>query len=374
MTDYFENALKKLDIEITQPEGLVFTDRSPEDYHEYIAIEHARRYKATAVYFRRFSDGRPPVPQIYIYDYTSDEKNDEEIACLHRKLWNAGQVPLFFIFTRTEIKIFNCLKKPFDKGQFKSSPFETIKLDSDIEEELNKKKEFSSRNFDNGSFWESSIYKDHFKIEDSAYETLLRQLNNTKAQIIKLKVLPEAIAKRLLVMAILIKYLEERKDEAGNTVFPKDFFSKFSPGAENFSDILKERGACVRLFDELSSHFNGEIFKLKETEKENLINTDLELFASFLEGSEGGQGTFWPLYSFNDLPIELISNIYENFLGKNPGVVYTPPYLVNFLIDETMPLDKPNTDFKVLDPACGSGIFLVAAYRRLIYWWRIQNG
>ena len=88
----------------------------------------------------------------------------------------------------------------------------------------------------------------------------------------------------------------------------------------------------------------------------------------------GRQYTFWKLYSFNDLPIELISNIYEDFLGKKEGVVYTPPYLVNLLIDEVMPItDFEKKDFKIIDPACGSGIFLVAAYRRMICWWRIRN-
>ncbi len=95
----------------------------------------------------------------------------------------------------------------------------------------------------------------------------------------------------------------------------------------------------------------------------------------FFEGKlDSRQYTFWRLYSFNDLPIELISNIYEEFLKSKKGIVYTPPYLVNFLIDEQMPLtDFHKTDFKVIDPACGSGVFLVAAFRRMIHWWRIRN-
>lgn len=43
------------------------------------------------------------------------------------------------------------------------------------------------------------------------------------------------------------------------------------------------------------------------------------------------------------------------------------------MIDEVMPLDKPQKDFKLIDPSCGSGIFLVAAYKRLIQWWMIEN-
>lgn len=85
------------------------------------------------------------------------------------------------------------------------------------------------------------------------------------------------------------------------------------------------------------------------------------------------QYILWEIYSFNHLPIELISGIYEAFLKKEKGVVYTPPYLVNLLIDECMPLDKAqeffaDEKFKVFDPACGSGIFLVAALKRMVQW------
>ena len=58
---------------------------------------------------------------------------------------------------------------------------------------------------------------------------------------------------------------------------------------------------------------------------------------------------------------------------KNKGVAYTPSYLVNFMIDECMPVHSPKLDYKVLDPSCGSGIFLVSAYKRLIDWWRIEK-
>jgi len=78
------------------------------------------------------------------------------------------------------------------------------------------------------------------------------------------------------------------------------------------------------------------------------------------------------LYSFRYLPVELISRIYEEFIPNTAGVVYTPPFLVDLLIDECMPLDNykkfSNDRFKVIDPACGSGIFCVSAYQRLIDW------
>ena len=110
--------------------------------------------------------------------------------------------------------------------------------------------------------------------------------------------------------------------------------------------------------------------------KKIIKNIDLSPLANFLSGKiDKKQYVFWKLYSFNHLPIELISSIYEMFLeaDKNKGIAYTPSYLVSFMIDEAMPIDKPKKKFKVLDPASGSGIFLVSAYKRIIDWWRISK-
>lgn len=383
LTQEFESGLEQLDMlppDSAETSGLVFLkDFPPPNIYERIALEKAQKYEADAVYFRRFDNGRTPVPQVYIYDFTTSQKDSDEVAELHRLLWNSGQVPLFFIFTKTEVKIFNCLKKPEPDPETEkliTSPMETINLAAGVERDLDKLKEFSARKFDNGSFWESSTHKEDFKLNDGSYETLLKYLKEIRKSIIKKNILERNITDKLLMMSILVKYLEERKDGDGKTVFPKGFFNGFSKGAKNFTDVLKQKGACLELFDFLSRHFNGEIFKWKDNgERETLSHTDLSSFAKFLEAKTDitGQGAFWPLYSFNDLPIELISNIYEEFLEDRTGVVYTPPYLVHFLIDESMPLTEPKTGFKVLDPACGSGVFLVAAYQRIIERWRVQN-
>ncbi|MCI5133119.1 MAG: hypothetical protein D3904_16795, partial [Candidatus Electrothrix sp. EH2] len=146
---------------------------------------------------------------------------------------------------------------------------------------------------------------------------------------------------------------------------------------DDIASIFSEKGSCIKLFDHLSKHFNGGIFDLPKKEKEELKQADLAEVAAFLRGDQepkSGQLLFWPLYSFEDLPVELISNIYEEFLAeKNKGVVYTPPMLVDFLLDQCLPLDAKTLSWKILDPACGSGIFLVGAFKRLIQCWRIAN-
>lgn len=409
MNDNFNIGLNKLNIfSGDKPEkGFCWINDKKKNDNPYIrlALEKAAKYKADAVYFRHFNDPRPPIPQIYIYDYTNKPFNEQNITKIHRKIWSSCQVPLFYVFTKNEIKIFNSFKQPkFNNitGEIQYTEFKTINLielavefDNNIKGK-NKKllDDFSASNFDNGCFWEKQDYRNDFIISKNAYETLITKLRIIRRKVIESKILPKEITHKLLVMTILVKYLEERKDNLNKTVFPKkgeisrdveheaekiyknNFFHDYAKGAQSFVEVLDKNGDIVKLFRDLSKHFNGEIFKLSDNEETIIKNCNLQKFAEFFEGKteDHGQRTLWRLYSFEDLPIELISNIYEEFIeDKRDGIVYTPPFLVNLLLDEAMPLTDTNTNFKILDPACGSGIFLVQAYKRLIYRWRSKN-
>lgn len=352
-----------------------------------IVLENAARFGVDAVYFRLF-ENRPPVPQIYICDYTEKSFSPENFAGKNKRIISSGEVPLVYVFTKTDIKIYNTFnhstaKKNFGKEykRFEYTLAEQIENLSNTDKQLKIKrseefKHFTADNFDNGSFWENQTYKNDFVVSKSAHETLIKYLKEIREKIKTNHILPDAISDKLLVMAIFVKYLEERKDENGNNVFPTEYFRKFN-NSSYFLDVFDSSIAVIQLFRELSKHFNGEIFKLTESE-ENIISKKRHLtdFKDFLnENLENDrQTTIWKLYSFNDLPVELISNIYEEFIeDKSRGVVYTPPFLVNFLLDEVLPLTDANTNVKILDPACGSGIFLVQAYKRLIYRWRSKN-
>ena len=86
-------------------------------------------------------------------------------------------------------------------------------------------------------------------------------------------------------------------------------------------------------------------------------------------------------YDFSYIPIELISSIYEKLFEikindsnsqterKKSGVFYTPYYLSDFTINRAFDylVKNENLDsFIGLDPACGSGIFLVGLFKRIV--------
>ena len=101
-------------------------------------------------------------------------------------------------------------------------------------------------------------------------------------------------------------------------------------------------------------------------------------------------------YEFSVLPAEILGQVYEQFLGKvirltpagqakveeKPevrkagGVYYTPAYIVDYIVKNTVGKlveDRPPKEvakLHVLDPACGSGSFLIGAYQFLLDWHR----
>lgn len=281
---------------------------------------------------------------------------------------------MVFILTAGQVKVLNCRREPqIDKidNSLVFTPFRTL------EKLVAANRSFAAREISAGTLWEDSTFKNDFVLEKTAYYKLLNHLKVFRQELLDLDILSEPTVNRILVMAILIKYLNDRKDVAGNRVFEKGFMRRFSHADnDNLDSLFREKGSCISLFEHLSKRFNGGIFDLTDNEKVELEKADLSPIADFLKGAQepSGQRLFWPLYSFEDLPVELISNIYEEFLAKkSKGVFYTPPMLVDFLLDQSLPLDAQTLSWKILDPACGSGVFLVGAFKRLIQCWRMAN-
>jgi type I restriction-modification system DNA methylase subunit len=382
-TDNYRDELTRLEMLRSDDKstGLYFVvDKESAEAHIRIALEQAEAYEANAVFFRTFPEDskRSPLPQIYIYHDSLLSLNESYYATIHCRLWNSGVVPLAFIITAGQVKILNCRHEPdFDKelNQPRYTPFQ------ELEKLVKAERAFVAREISAGTLWENPKFKNDFSLENTAYYKLLSHLKEFRQKLVKQEIVSEPTVNRMLVMAILVKYLDDRRDSTDNRVFQKGFFRKFShTKKDDLESLFREKGSCVNLFSNLSERFNGGIFELSPEEKSELESADLTLIADFLKGDTepNGQGLFWPLYKFQDLPVELISNIYEEFLAtrdkdSSKGAVYTPPMLVDFLLDQSLPLQEETLSWKIVDPACGSGVFLVGAFKRLIHCWRMAN-
>jgi len=138
------------------------------------------------------------------------------------------------------------------------------------------------------------------------------------------------------------------------------------------------------LFHQINEDFNGEIFKPHLSEN---IKIDSEVLAKIIE-------RLYPPtshYRFDVIGVELLGSIYERYLGKTirptaktvrvkekpevrkaGGVYYTPKYIVDYIVKNTVgkviegKTPKQIEKIRILDPACGSGSFLIGTFQYLI--------
>ena len=361
-----EDKLRLLDFETDAPaSGLLFTNKkkdyrnSPDVFFdEVLILNRAEDIGARAVYFRRF-EGKSSVPQIFIFDNSDGSISLEDQIDIHRKIWSSGIVALYYVFDKTEVRIFNC-RKSLRKSRRKPlpDPLKSLELTSKVHSI------YSEHMFKNGSFWELPENKNHFKDDSSSNQKLIDGLKKIRKEFSKGP--KETVCNKLLVLSILVKYLEERKCNNGNHVLQR-YFSKFE-GAVSFCDVLR-KNRCVEFFKDLGKDINGKIFELEKQEEAEIAKLDQSQLADFLDAKlDNYQYVFWRLYDFNYLPVELISRIYEEFIPTRKDIVYTPTHLVDFMVDECMPIEKPKSNVKIIDVSCGSGIFMVAAFKRIVEW------
>ena len=279
MNEILRHALENLEMtgESIQSSGLVSVHESYGNVsaEEFIALEYAKKYKVDFVYFRRF-ENRPSIAQVFIYDFTNRiGVEEQELTNLHKQLYSSALVPMFFVFTKKDVRIFNCYERPSEGDRLIYKPLTVISLAARISDSLSLKSlddfaAFSGKSFDNGTFWENSKYSKNFKFSNSAYEKLLSELKQALRDIIKMRILPSGIARKVMVTSILVRYLEEREDDEGGKVFPAEFFGKFIRGGQNFTDVFNKKGAYLDLLDYLAQHFNGGIFQVSSVDREYL--------------------------------------------------------------------------------------------------------
>lgn len=395
--EFLIEVLKKLDffsdenaIENNFPE-IVFTENPPTNLHpkHYIALEFAQILEADAVYFKYYDDNRFCVPQVYFYDIEINKKTKEEIEEIHKRVYSSCQVPIICIIDNASIVIRDCrepIKNIIDGNLVdnKKAVFDNVPFD-DID---SLKSYFSAKKLKFGFIWENEYVEKSFTNNQSAFEKLVKVLTKIRQEFIVKSVedgISANLANDLLFKCILIKYLEENgKSEKKEENFAKDFYLKNNLNYHCLKDILYNN-RLVELLESLEKHFNGNVFKINSKIEKEFIKhkIDLKFLAECLDGNLdiNSQLTIWQIYSFKDIPIELISNFYEEFINKEidseKGTVYTPSFLVNLLIDESLPLllNKQENDYnlKIIDVSCGSGIFISSAFKRLVQRYRIKE-
>ena len=326
-------------------------------------------------------------PALFLKEVESfDLQTLKLIAEIQHTCWNFQKVLFLYVYTKTEIRIYNCSVKPFvlDKNiadlKLKSQLQELQLFCCEETEEVKLKTLntlFSRIAIDTGFIWsaiEAKEIKDKLNLQNRVDKYLIKSLINVSRKLEKEGLKDKDIIHKLVMRSLFLLYLEDK----GATTKP--FYATFLDHADSYFKVLENIEATYNLFQRLSNDFNGSLFTITQEERNLVKPNHLELIKKcFINGCENDEQITlfegWRLFDFSIIRIELLSEIYENFLSeldeknkKDSGTFYTPPSLVELILNEKLPIqkDKTNYNIKTLDPSCGSGIFLVQSFKRLV--------
>jgi Eco57I restriction-modification methylase/TaqI-like C-terminal specificity domain/N-6 DNA Methylase len=167
---------------------------------------------------------------------------------------------------------------------------------------------------------------------------------------------------------------------------------------EQLAEIGRGDGVYKRLaalFRKADKKYNSGLFNFESDRRALRMEVDDRVLRTIIADLYGA-------YNFRIMPVEILGNVYEQFLGKvihvtagghakveaKPevrkagGVYYTPSYIVEYIVRHTVGKQvegksaKEVAKLRVLDMACGSGSFLLGAYQFLLDWhlsWYIEH-
>jgi type I restriction-modification system DNA methylase subunit len=300
--------------------------------------------------------------------------------------WNTKQVFIVLLTDFEEFRLFDASLKPNPKN-----PEQGIIFDfkyTDYLKNLDKLLLLSKEEVQKGSL-DRLLLKDtlskklRIPVDKSFLEDMSRWREELAKDIYKrnqpisVRMLNEVVQK-ILDRLIFIRIAEDRK-----IVEPKTLLE--------IVELWKAEGKRKKLqshlnilFRQLNEDFNGEILKPHACE---IVEIDSHLLAKIIEN------LYFPqcIYKFDVIDVDLLGSIYERYLGKTikvtpkrvkveekpevrkaGGVYYTPKYIVDYIVKNTVgkiiqgKTPEQISKIKILDPACGSGSFLISAFQTLI--------
>lgn len=320
---------------------------------------------------------------LFVKKFNRNKRENEII----NTLWNLARPKYVFLENFGEIVIYDIGNQ---EDIEKPKPIETVK-------EVSELLKYHRQHLETDNIFLLSPTKKKAKSADAALINDLKELKKILTGQTKMplqKKLEKEQVHTLIAQVIFIRYLEDRE------ILDKGYFVKLANenqewktlleqpdnkvflnpemGTRFFPRILKNRDFSIALFRQLAIDFNGDVFS-KEENYLFIAQEHLNIIRQLLIGNIDYQNKlFLWAYQFDVIPLELISSIYEEFYHQKTddddrGTNYTPSSLVDFMLSRVLTTDRLANKPRVLDPACGSGIFIVEAFRRIVRYNRLFN-
>ena len=311
-----------------------------------------------------------------------DEYDPDAVAERRAALWNQGLASVLVVLSGDTVRVLSLARIPRIDIEDDVACCLVAELDAVTDALALRNIVYAA---ESGRYWEE--HPDHFRPKERVDRVLLDNLTQSH-QLLHDAGLPTAAAQALLVQTMFVAYLEDRE------IVGAEYFRGASDMCAGDFEKLLESGdveSLKRLFRALRSDFNGDLFiapcSFDAADRgPRLSPSHLEILARFRSGREKmlgrrGQYRFWR-YDFKYVPVELISAVHDRFLAergsdrRGSGAYYTPMFLADTVISQVWDRLPPaiRDGGRFLDPACGSGIFLVRLFQRLCEHRRAAGG
>lgn len=319
-------------------------------------------------------------------------KEDSESAYQIRRYAWSGKLGISVLTDFEEFAIYDCSKKPSPNDKASMSRIEYINYEDYLERFDFLYDTFAKESVLKGSLEKYNADAKSKRGTESVDIDFLNSLDNLRTK------LASNISK-------LNNNLSERDlNFAVQHIIDRIIFLRVAEdrGVENYGDLID---ACDKQGTENNCYKNiVEIFKKADGKyNSGLFDFSYDKITANIEAEnkvikEIINDLYYPKspYEFSIIPIEIIGKAYEQFLGKTitignnhkakielkpevrkaGGVYYTPEYIVDYIVENTVGekikglTPEKIEKIKIVDPACGSGSFLLGAYKYLLNYHR----
>jgi hypothetical protein len=243
--------------------------------------------------------------------FYNSPKNKEEIF---KAIWNFNESPIVIVNEPDTVDIFNGLSY--------------LKNEKALEklEDYSKLNAFSYFELVTGKTWQA--YENKLKYQNRVDYKLLEEIKSAREKLVNDYNLKKYVSNALIGKCIFVRYLIDRNVEI-------KFHGKFGLWEnKEFCELLKNKEQTIQFFEYLEVHFNGEAFLLVNSELQSVQQEAFNILSQLMRGTAiaTGQMSLFDIYDFSIIPVEFISNVYEQFIGEDnqakEGAYYTPVFLI----------------------------------------------
>ncbi len=369
----------------TQSNGWLEIDETQSIHTHRFALGQAKELMSVVGVFCWFEGINRKVAAPLVYIAVAADRIDAKK--IHRKVWSQGLVPFLIILCPTEVLIadgFNYSAEEWDR-QIKSANFADLfsgkksRSDDDAFQALNNLHAVKLRS---SLFWRDQSINATGRVDQCLLKGLSSLSYNLKNGTRSSESLSYTAANGLIGKLLYIFFLSDRG------IISSEWLNERGHDDIQLDDSHAKwnKKSLWKLVDDLDSIFNGSIFPLSSADRKNINADHIDLVRMVIKHGalpslDGSVQLSFLDIDLGVLRVETLSAVYEQFLEnvedgerRKSGAYYTPPYLVDLVLDKIEETQAFSDGVRVLDPAAGSGVFLVGAYRRILEVARSTSG